>query len=88
MESVKTMMRTGATSAVTTSTKLGRGRWPTVIAVVVTLILYSVAWPTLQVTHDVSAPLMPLVAGFAVFPFVLVFSRPALGWQSPRSLRW
>jgi signal transduction histidine kinase len=77
---VKPMMRAGMTAAVKSSAKQGRGRWPTVVAVVVTLILYSIAWPTLQVTHDVSAPLMPLVAGFAVFPFVLVFSRPALGW--------
>ncbi|MCK0090958.1 sensor histidine kinase [Rhodococcus sp. HNM0563] len=74
------MMRTGATSAVKTTAKLGRGRWPTVIAVVVTLILYAVAWPTLPLTHDTMPQLMPLVAGFAVFPFVFVFSRPALGW--------
>ncbi|MFD6895599.1 sensor histidine kinase [Rhodococcus sp. NPDC060086] len=74
------MMRTRAVSAVKISAKLGRGRWPTVIAALVMLILYAVAWPTLQLTHDVPAPLMPLVAGFAVFPFVLVLSRPALGW--------
>lgn len=48
--------------------------------VAVTLILYSVAWPTLPLTHDVAPHFMPLVSGLAVFPLLLVLARPALGW--------
>lgn len=60
--------------------RVGRGRWIDVSILLVTAILYSVAWPTLQLTHQVPAPLMPIVAALAVFPFVLVRSNPALGW--------
>lgn len=57
-----------------------RGRGVDVLLVAVTVILYSVAWPTLGVTHDVPAPVMPIVAALAVFPFVLIRANPALGW--------
>lgn len=56
------------------------GRGVDVAIVVVTAILYSIALPTLQLTHDVPAPIMPVVAALAVFPFVLVRTNPALGW--------
>lgn len=48
--------------------------------VLITAILYSVAWPTLQVTHEVPAPLQPLIAALAAFPFLLVRANPAVGW--------
>lgn len=56
------------------------GRRIDVLVVVVTLILYSVAWPTLPVTHQVPAALLPVVSALAVFPFVLIRANPALGW--------
>lgn len=69
------------------STQVGRAtkRWTgdqfwTVAVVIVTLILFSVSWPTLQLTHNVSPPIMPFVAALAAFPFVLIRSNPALGW--------
>ncbi|SMG20279.1 Signal transduction histidine kinase [Rhodococcus rhodochrous J3] len=69
-----------AKSGVRTAGRLGRGRWSVVTVVTVTLILYAIAWPTLPLTHDVSPPLLPLISGMAVFPFLLVLVRPALGW--------
>lgn len=45
-----------------------------------TLILYAVAWPTLHLTHEVPAPLMPVVAALAAGPFVAIRTDPALGW--------
>lgn len=67
-------------SGTKTTTRLGRVRWSTVAVVVVTLILFAIAWPTLPLTHDVSPPVMPLVSAAAVLPMLLVWIRPALGW--------
>ncbi len=47
---------------------------------VVTAILYSVAWPTLGITHQVPAAAQPFIAGLAVIPLVLIRVNPALGW--------
>ncbi|MBM7460264.1 signal transduction histidine kinase [Rhodococcus coprophilus] len=58
----------------------GRRHWLTIGVVSVTLILYAVAWPTLHLTHDVTPPMMPLVSAAAVFPMLLVWNRPTLGW--------
>lgn len=71
-----------AKSGVRTAGRLGRGRWSVVTVVTVTLILYAIAWPTLPLTHDISPPLLPLISGMAVFPFLLVLVRPALGWAA------
>ncbi|WP_072807316.1 sensor histidine kinase [Rhodococcoides yunnanense] len=60
--------------------RIPKGRGLDVTIFLVTVILYSIAWPTLQVTHDVPVPLMPIVSALAVFPFVLVRANPALGW--------
>lgn len=54
--------------------------WFDLGTVVVALILYSIAWPTLFVTHQVSAALAPLLSALAVFPVLLVRVNPALGW--------
>ncbi|WP_415975133.1 sensor histidine kinase [Rhodococcus sp. 077-4] len=43
-------------------------------------MLYSIAWPTLPVTHQVSGPLLPIVGALAAFPFALIRVNPALGW--------
>lgn len=71
-----------AKSGVRTAGRLGRGQWSVVTVVTVTLILYAIAWPTLPLTHDISPPLLPLISGMAVFPFLLVLVRPALGWAA------
>ncbi|MGA9873108.1 MAG: histidine kinase [Rhodococcus sp. (in: high G+C Gram-positive bacteria)] len=42
--------------------------------------MYAVAWPTLPLTHQVAAPIMPIVSALAVFPLVLARANPALGW--------
>lgn len=67
--------------AVTRATRrIPPGRRLDVVIFLITAILYSIAWPTLPVTHHVPIPLMPIVSALAVFPFVLVRSNPALGW--------
>jgi signal transduction histidine kinase len=48
--------------------------------VAVTGILYTIAWPTLFLTHSVPAPLAPIVASLAAGPLLLVRFNPLLGW--------
>ena len=48
--------------------------------VLVTAILFTVAWPTLHVTHQVPGGVQPTVAALAAFPFILIRVNPALGW--------
>lgn len=48
--------------------------------VFVTAVLFTIAWPTLQVTHHVPAGVQPLVAGIAALPLILIRANPALGW--------
>lgn len=57
------------------------GRGLTVLIVLVTGILYSIAWPTLQLTHHVHPALQPVVAAFAALPLLLVRWHPTLGWS-------
>lgn len=59
---------------------VGGFRTVDILIVAVTLILYSISWPTLALTHQVSGPLLPLVGALAAFPFVLIRVNPALGW--------
>lgn len=59
---------------------VARGQWLNVAIASVTAILFAVAWPTLQLTHQVSPPIQPFVAALAAFPFVLIRANPALGW--------
>ncbi len=73
---MKKLASAGTGSAV----RFDRGRWLTIGVVSVTLILYTVAWPTLHLTHEVTPPVMPLVSAAAVFPMLLVWNRPAIGW--------
>ncbi|MFH5209641.1 sensor histidine kinase [Antrihabitans spumae] len=59
---------------------MGWSLWLDVLIVAVTLILYSVAWPTLHITHNVPAAVQPIIAALAVAPFLLIRANPALGW--------
>lgn len=51
-----------------------------IATVLIALVFYSVAWPTLHVTHVVPAAVQPLIAAFAAFPVLLIRINPALGW--------
>ncbi|WP_433657224.1 sensor histidine kinase [Nocardia sp. CA-128927] len=57
----------------------GRMRFDT-LTVTVALIFFSVAWPTLHVTHAVPGAVQPFIAALAAFPVLLVRINPALGW--------
>ena len=77
------MTRVSTVDSVKTKTRIRRaaeGQWLNVAIVVVTAILFAVAWPTLQLTHQVSPPIQPFVAALATFPFLLIRSNPALAW--------
>ena len=60
--------------------KRHRVPWFDVLVVLVTGILYTVAWPTLHVTHQVPAAVQPIVAALAAGPLLLLRANPALGW--------
>ncbi|MFC9894423.1 sensor histidine kinase [Nocardia sp. NPDC127579] len=47
---------------------------------VVALIFFTVAWPTLHITHVVPAAAQPGVAALAAFPVLFARVNPALGW--------
>ncbi|MDV7075813.1 histidine kinase [Gordonia amicalis] len=55
-------------------------QWADIAVVFVTAVLFTIAWPTLQVTHHVPAGVQPLVAGIAALPLILIRANPALGW--------
>ncbi|MDH6282120.1 sensor histidine kinase [Prescottella agglutinans] len=57
-----------------------QGHGLTNLIVLVTAILYAVAWPTLHLTHQVLPPVQPIVAALAAWPFLLIRANPALGW--------
>ncbi|WP_439029420.1 sensor histidine kinase [Gordonia terrae] len=46
----------------------------------VALVMYSVSWPTLPITHAVPAFVLPVVAAFAALPIALAWSAPLVGW--------
>ncbi|MFC9787921.1 sensor histidine kinase [Rhodococcus sp. NPDC127528] len=50
------------------------------LVIFVSLVLYAIAWPTLQVTHHVPAGVQPVIAGLAALPLLLIRANPALGW--------
>lgn len=54
-----------------------KGNW---FFLVVALIMFAVAWPTLPLTHDLPAYLLPIVAAFAALPVALSWSAPLAGW--------
>ncbi|AZG48826.1 sensor histidine kinase [Gordonia insulae] len=46
----------------------------------VAAIMYSIAWPTLSLTHVLPTYALPVVAAFAAFPIALAWSAPVIGW--------
>ncbi|MFQ6226177.1 sensor histidine kinase [Nocardia sp. NPDC002869] len=59
---------------------LGLRWWLDAASVLTAVTLFSVAWPTLFLTHDVPAPLAPLIAAFAALPVLLMSRNALLGW--------
>ncbi|MBF6466734.1 sensor histidine kinase [Nocardia beijingensis] len=60
--------------------RLDARTWFDLGTVLVALIWYTVAWPTLHLTHAVPAAAQPFIAALAAFPVLLVRVNPALGW--------
>ncbi|MET9029640.1 histidine kinase [Nocardia sp. NPDC004168] len=60
--------------------RLDARTWFDLGTVLVALIWYAVAWPTLHLTHAVPAAAQPFIAALAAFPVLLVRVNPALGW--------
>lgn len=59
---------------------LGLRWWLDAASVVTAVTLFSVAWPTLHLTHEVPAPLAPLIAALAALPVLLMSRNALLGW--------
>ncbi|MGW1741549.1 sensor histidine kinase [Nocardia sp. NPDC001965] len=55
--------------------------WLDGAAVLTAVTLFSVAWPTLHLTHDVPWPIEPLIAAFAALPVLLMRANALLGWS-------
>lgn len=51
-----------------------------VFLLVAALIMWSIAWPTLPMTHDLPAYLYPFLSALAVLPLALAWANPILGW--------
>ncbi|MEV2219444.1 histidine kinase [Nocardia vinacea] len=54
--------------------------WFDAFTVLLAVIFYSVAWPTLHLTHDVPVAVQPFIAALAAFPILLIRLNPSLGW--------
>ncbi|MEV4240902.1 histidine kinase [Nocardia sp. NPDC049737] len=54
--------------------------WFDAFTVLLAVIFYAVAWPTLHLTHDVPVAVQPFIAALAAFPILLIRLNPALGW--------
>ena len=55
------------------------GRRINLLFLLVAVVLFSVAWPTLPLTHSLLVVLMPVAAGLAAFPVALAWARPDRG---------
>lgn len=60
--------------------RLGPRWWVDAGTILVALVLFSVAWPTLHLTHDVPWSIAPLIAAFAALPVLLIRRNAPLGW--------
>ncbi|WP_083865010.1 sensor histidine kinase [Nocardia brevicatena] len=56
------------------------GRLLDLAVVLLALVLFAVAWPTLHITHAVPAVAQPFVAAFAALPVLLIRTNATLGW--------
>ncbi|WP_433710898.1 sensor histidine kinase [Nocardia sp. CA-084685] len=54
--------------------------WFDAFTVLLAVIFYAVAWPTLHLTHHVPVAVQPFIAALAAFPILLIRLNPALGW--------
>ncbi|WP_084487136.1 sensor histidine kinase [Nocardia sienata] len=61
---------------------LGLRWWLDAASVLTTVVLFAVAWPTLHLTHQVPAPLAPLIAALAALPVLLMSRNALLGWAA------
>lgn len=61
-------------------TRLGLRWWVDAGTMLLALVLFAVAWPTLHLTHQVPWPIAPLVAAFAALPVLLIRRNAPLGW--------
>ncbi|GGL38481.1 sensor histidine kinase [Nocardia jinanensis] len=59
---------------------LGLRWWLDAVSVLTAVTLFSVAWPTLHLTHQVPWPIAPLIAAFAALPVLLMRANALLGW--------
>ncbi|MGL4178343.1 MAG: sensor histidine kinase [Dermatophilaceae bacterium] len=64
---------------------LGRGasaasRHPDLVLALLASMVFVIAWPTIQVSHDVPASLMPVLAVCEALPLVLLRHAPFAGW--------
>ncbi len=83
-KSGRAVTRAVAGVAVAAKPRLRRLGWSQLLdgfIVIATVALYSVAWPTLHVTHQVPAAVQPIIAALAAGPFLLIRANPALGWS-------
>ncbi|WP_435874531.1 sensor histidine kinase [Nocardia vinacea] len=54
--------------------------WFDAFTVLLAVIFYAVAWPTLHLTHHVPVAVQPFIAALAAFPILLIRLNPSLGW--------
>lgn len=60
--------------------QLNARMWFDLFTVLTAAVLFTVAWPTLHLTHEVPAAVQPFLAALAAFPVLLVRLNPPLGW--------
>lgn len=77
---VRKKRRLVPSTALSATRRVTRGHVWNIVIVAITLILYAIAWPTLQLTHEVSPPIMPFVAALSAFPFALIRINAPVGW--------
>lgn len=70
----------GATTLRSRLVRVRAGRVLDLAVVLLALVLFAVAWPTLHLTHAVPAPAQPFIAAFAALPVLLLRANPTLGW--------
>lgn len=61
--------------------RLGLRWWLDAASVLTAVTLFSVAWPTLHLTHEVPWPVAPLIAALAALPVLLMRVNALLGWS-------
>lgn len=71
----------GATADIRSRARSGlRRQWQDVVAVVLALVFFAVAWPTFFVTHGLWVVLVPLVAALGSLPVAVARHLPLAAW--------